>query len=299
MRVESNFEMYALCVDHTSYEVVSNLGYINFKPVRLQNIHTEEVEIVREKTTYGQFCWVCQPLICEYLLDKYDIEMITYLEADSMFFSSYEVLFDEMADKSVTLSPHNYPEENDQSETAGKFCTQFNTFKNDACGREVLSDWKRLCFMYDKNKLRFYPGQLLLNAWPEKYDCVKVLKNIGAGVAPWNVDSYNFQHEGEKLTVNNSPIVFYHYHGYARYKNGDHELGGYKLNNDVIRYIYAAYVESIKQSEFIVQNVSKDFNYRRVIKRSIVRDIVIKIKRMIKGGNYNIYKDSFFNKIVD
>jgi hypothetical protein len=294
--VESDFKLYVLCMDKCSYKVISDLDYSNFVPVKLQNINTNEVAAIRKKTNYGQFCWVCQPLICEYLLDKHDIDMVTYLEADSMFFSSYEVLFDEMGDKSVTLSPHNYPRDNDQSETAGNFCTQFNAFKNDACGRRVLADWKRLCFMYDKNKPKYYPGQLLLNDWPKKYDCVKVLKNIGAGVAPWNIDSYDFQCEDGKLKVNNFPIIFYHYHSYARHKNGNHDLGNYKLNNNVIRYIYGAYVNSIRQSESVVQDFNRDFKYRRVIKRSIIREVVIIIKRIINRGHSNVFKDCHFSK---
>jgi hypothetical protein len=299
MSVENDFELYVLCIDQVSYDVISSLDYNNFKPVPLQNILTEEVVAIREKTNYGQFCWVCQPLICEYLIDKYDVDMVTYLEADSMFFSSYEVLFDEVGDKSVSLSPHNYPNYNDHSKTAGKYCTQFNAFKNDTFGRKVLADWKKLCFMYDKDKPKYYPGQLLLNDWPDKYDCVKVLKNIGAGVAPWNIDSYDFHYEGENLMVNNSPIVFYHYHSYSRYNNGKHDLGSYKLNTDVIRYIYGAYIDSIKQSESIVQNFCRDFEYRRVTNRSIAREIVVRIKRMIHCGHSNVYKDSYFSGIKD
>jgi hypothetical protein len=265
-RVSIDFKLYALCLDDISYHIILELNISNLIPVSLDRIMNEEVRGLRERTTYPQFCWACQPLICEYILDEYKFEMITYLEADSLFFSNPNVLFEEMGDKSVTLASHNFPEGEDQSATAGKYITHFNAFKNDECGRKVLNEWKNNCFLYSNdNPPHFRPGQLLMDDWPDKFDCIHVLKNIGAGVAPWNVESRDLKLLENKLYFGGTPVVFYHFHKYARTVDGKHNLGDYKISSNTIKLVYKEYVKSINKAKYLVLSANSSFDYMRMV----------------------------------
>ncbi len=306
-QVAGDFKLYALCMDDVAYTVVNDLRLKKFLPIKIDSLLTEEVLAIRKRTTHGQFCWLCQPLLCQHVLDEFDVDMVTYLEADSLFFSNPEVLFEEIGDMSVSLSPHNYSPEFDKSATSGKFCTQFNAFKNDQSGREILKEWKRLGFLYDKARTSFYPHQSLLDEWPGKFDSVRVLNNPGAGVAPWNIQRYHFSETNSVPMVDGFPVIFYHFHSYGRYENGDHELGRYPISDGVKNSIYKKYIHEIKHAEDMVHAIAPTFNFRRkyenipTLMKAIcsfsskeMKEYIQLLKRRL-NGTYNIFPDSYFS----
>lgn len=305
-RVAGEFELYVLCMDRIAYNMMTQIKSDNLHVISVDDLLTTELSVVRERTTHGQFCWVCQPIICQFVLDKFGVDMVTYLEADSMFFSDPEVLFAELGNKSVSLVPHNYSPGFDQTENAGKFCVQFNAFRNDNCARSVLSYWKDSCFLYDKIK-QLAPGQTTLDNWPEKFDCVQIINNRGAGVAPWNIQHGKLNMIDSVPYVDGVPVVFYHYHEYGRYVNGSHELGHYPLTRAVVDNFYADYVSEIRGAEELVRTIDPTFLYRREYKNAVtLKDLVKsfsfvnakKYLRVIKrkvSGKYNVIPDSYFS----
>jgi hypothetical protein len=306
VRHAGDFRLYALCMDQTAYRVLSIMNVPTLIPVSVDDLMTDEIMRVRQRTTHGQFCWVCQPLICEYVLDRCGVDMVTYLEADSMFFSSPETLFAELSRKSASLVPHNYSDEFDNSRTAGRFCVQFNAFRNDAAARSVLNYWKEWCFKYDKSAPLIYPGQTSLDDWPRKFECVAIIGHLGAGVAPWNIRGYTLGGNEALPTVDEMPVVFYHYHQYGRRKDGGHELGAYPMTRQVVDSFYRPYIRELRLAERAVQAADLGFNYRREyadcatladVMRSFSRRSVAEYLRTLNRrlrGRYNIYPDSHF-----
>jgi hypothetical protein len=306
VRHAGDFRLYGLCMDSTAYALLEKMKAASLIPVHVDELIDARVSQVRQRTTHGQFCWVCQPLVCEFVLDRFGADMVTYLEADSMFFSDPEVLFTELGDRSVSLVPHNYSAEFDNSATAGRFCIQFNAFRNDAVARRVLAYWKESSFKYDKSAPVAYPGQTCLDDWPMRFEGVAVLDHHGAGVAPWNVRGYELRMRNSGPTVDGVPVVFYHYHQYARHKNGAHDLGSYPLNPKIVDYFYRPYVSEIRLAERSVQAIDSSFNYRREsteigslgeLLQSVSRSGVAEYARVLTRklrGRYNVYADAHF-----
>jgi hypothetical protein len=253
----------------------------------VQALESEETKPVRARTTHGQFCWVCQPLSCIYLLDRLQIPRITYLEADSMFFGDPAPLFEELGNGSASLVPHRFSKGNDQTSASGKYCVQFNAFSNTVEGRAVLGYWKSECFKYSKDSPLRLPGQTCLDRWPGLFPGVRELHHLGAGLAPWNVQSYRLSERGGQLFVDESPLVFYHYHQYARYPNGDHELGDYRLDDRVVDLIYRPYAREIEKTESWVKSVDPAFDFRRTLVRS--NGPLHRFRRRLRGS-YNVYR---------
>ena len=307
-RFAGDFRLYALCMDPEAYAMLSKMKAGNLVPVGIEELLDAEVSAVHSRTTHGQFCWVCQPLICRFILDRYGCEMITYLEADSLFFFDPEVLFEELGDRSVSLVPHNYAPEFDNTGAAGKFCVQFNAFSNGDSAAAVLEYWKSKCFEYSKDKPFVYPGQTCLDDWPERFDCVKVIANPGAGVAPWNIQRFRFEIRDSAPYVDGRPVVFYHYHAYGRYENGSHELGNYPLPARVVECIYGTYVAEIHAAEEAVRAIDPTFSHRRSYGTQFSGREVLKspsyagLLSYLRGwqrklrGTCNIYPDDFFSK---
>lgn len=298
MKTAREFRLYTLCMDQASYDMILKLDQPNLVPIHLSEIENDETRAVRANTTHGQFCWVCQPLVCIYVLDKFKVDMVTYLEADSMFFSDPAVLFRELDGYSVSLVPHRYTPKFDNTERAGKYCVQFNAFRSDHEAREVLTFWKDCCYRYTKDNPGYFPGQITLDEWPGRFSCVREIEHIGAGVAPWNVQQYNIRKSNGSIYVNDVPLVFYHFHEYCRYDDGSHKLGEYPLTSGVVNTIYAAYVRELRTAKRWIQGIDPAFAYERVIKKPGSAKWLIKgsIRSLMRGkiGIYNVYRDSYF-----
>jgi hypothetical protein len=285
-RHAKGFVLHAICMDERSLDMVSGLQSPSLVPVPVQALESEESKAVRARTTHGQYCWVCQPLGCIYLLDRHNLSRITYLEADSMFFGDPDLLFEELGEGSASVVPHRFSRGYDQSKVAGKHCVQFNAFRNTPEGRAVVEYWKGECFKYSKDLPRKYPGQTCLDHWSELFPGVRELQHKGAGLAPWNVQSYRLSERNAQLYVDETPVVFYHYHQYARYADGAHELGDYRLDDRVVDLIYRPYVREIEKTEAWVRSVDPSFDFRRTLDRS--NGLLRRLRRRLRG-TYNVY----------
>ena len=302
-----DFRLYALCMDQTAFDLLTRLDKPTLLPILVDDVLTPALSAVRSRTTHGQFCWVCQPIICQYLLDRFGVDMVTYLESDSLFFSDPEALFAELGDRSVSLVPHNYSSEFDNSSAAGMYCVQFNAFRNDADARAVLQSWTASCFEYDRSAPTSYPGQTCLDRWPSQFAGVAVIQHPGAGVAPWNIRGLKLGSQNGVPTVNGLPVVFYHFHQYGRFRSGAHELGSYPMTRDVIDAFYQPYVQALRDAERLVKQVDPSFDYRRLYEdhggllqllsawsKPKADEYLLILKRKLRG-RYNIYPDSYFS----
>jgi hypothetical protein len=307
MRHAGDFKLYALCMDASAYQLLTKMRSDTLIPISVDELMTPEVSSVRARTTHGQFCWVCQPLICRFILDRFEPDMVTYLESDSMFFSDPVVLFEELGAKSVSVVPHNYSAEFDNSADAGRFCVQFNAFRNNPAARRVLAHWTDSCFKYDKTAPHSYPGQTSLDDWPARFDCVAVIGHRGAGVAPWNVRGYELRADGAAPRVDGVPVVFYHYHQYGRLKSGGYELGGYPMSTEVVECFYRPYIAELEEAERVVRSIDPKFSFRREYPDACtigevfqsfslerIAEYIAILKRKIRG-RYNVYPDGYFS----
>ena len=79
VRHAGDFELYALCMDVVSFSMLCKMNLDNLIPLTIEDLLTPQLEEARRRTTHGQFCWVCQPIVCEYVLDRYEPDMVLSL----------------------------------------------------------------------------------------------------------------------------------------------------------------------------------------------------------------------------
>lgn len=271
----NKFNLYALCMDDIAYSMIikiSKTGRTNLIPIFVSEIETDEVKSIKNRFSRFQYFAIWQPLICQYILDQYKVDLITYIDADIMFFNDPEILFKELNNYSVSVVPHHYTPEFDQTDVSGKFCVQFNAFRNDEKSREVLDYWKGCCFMYYKWMPSNLPGQLSLDYWPEKFECVRVIQHLGAGVAPWNIQQYEITNQNETIMVNGSPMVFYHFHEFAWGSDGRPFLSSYPLPDTAVKFIYQPYVVILMEIEGWVLSIDPTFVYKKMVRKTSLRE---------------------------
>lgn len=240
--------LFILCFDDLSFEIVEKLKMPGIIPVALSSFEDEELKRVKSGRTRGEYYWTCTPSLPLFLFNQHpEIDMITYLDADLMFFSSPEPLLKEMGTSSVLITPHRYTPRYDASDTSGIYCVQFVSFKRNDEGFKVLNWWREKCLdwcfsYYEEGK---FGDQKYLDDWPVRFKDVYVCNHIGGGAAPWNIQQYRVTESGNQVYVNDFPLIFYHYHSLKVYEDFEIYLGYYPIAPIAVKYIYKPYRKAI------------------------------------------------------
>ena len=124
-RHTENFVLYIMAMDRKCQRILDNCGFKHIIVECIEDINSSELKNAEGNRSRAEFCWTCASFFTGYFLHKYELPDITYLDSDLMFFSSPQVVFDELEkkDASVGLAPHfmDYP-------LFGKYCVQYVYF---------------------------------------------------------------------------------------------------------------------------------------------------------------------------
>jgi hypothetical protein len=176
------------------------------------------------------------------------------LDSDLYFFASPRTLIDEMGNNSVLITPHRFTINYDQSKKTGIYCVQFVVFKNDERGLKVLNWWRNACleWCYNRFEAGKFGDQKYLDDWPVRFEGVFVSENLGAGVAPWNMQQYVFTKEKdaivgkETITGNTFPVIFFHFHSFTFVTSSFFSPRPYyKRNRSALRLLFNPYIKKI------------------------------------------------------
>jgi hypothetical protein len=303
----ANFHLYIFAFDAHCFKVLSDLNLSNATIISLKEFENGRLLAVKTDRTSGEYCWTCASSTIKFCLETYKLGHCTYIDADLLFFNDPTVLIAEMEDKSVLITEHRYTPCHDQTKTSGKYCVQFISFKHTVEGMEVLNWWIDACLKWCFN--RFEDGkfgdQKYLDDWQSRFNTVHVLKHLGGGVAPWNVQQYSFKTSSnvvmgiEMLTGQQFDVIFYHYHDFHYTGNNCYSLSNesYKISRNPVKHIYRPYSRSLSLAEqkirdhpenVIPHEVTDDIQW---VKQVIGRSLLF----FLRGYYRNIYKKNALN----
>lgn len=258
--VTDDFTLYVFCFDDKSYEILSEKGYSHMEVLHHTCFETEALLKLKSERSKAEYCWTCTSVIIEYVLDHYQVESCTYLDSDLYFYTDPQILFDEIYRKEadVIIVPHRFKDNSkgrQMEERNGKYCVQFNYFRQSPNGRKVLNWWKEKCFewCFDIPEPDRMGDQKYLNYFMNHFDGVYELDYLGGGVAPWNLEQYQFCDQAqEKLLMKNCTgevfqLVFYHFQN-LRYLPGNKVNIKSQTKDKKLKYrIYIPYLKEIEK----------------------------------------------------
>ncbi|MEO8233555.1 MAG: glycosyl transferase [Ignavibacteriota bacterium] len=300
----SDYHLYIFAFDAKSFNVLKKLNFKKATIISLKEFEDEELLKVKPTRSIAEYCWTSTSSTILYVLEKFNVENCTYIDADIFFYSSPKIIFDEMGDKSILLTEHRYSPQYNKALKAGKYCVQFVTFKNDDRALKALKWWRDRCIDWCYN--RFEDGkfgdQLYLDDWTERFEGVHVMQNLGGGLAAWNVQQYSFEITngnilGTELNTNKKfNPVFYHFHYLKFFNNEQIELGRRTVNENVLNIFYKPYVKLLEEikSEVAQIDISFDPNGSSQKPRDW-KTTLLYIYRNLTGV-YNIFNKSDFIK---
>jgi hypothetical protein len=198
-----------------------------------------------------------------------------------------------MGDKDVLITEHRYTQKYDKSILSGKYCVQFMTFKNTENGMKVLNWWADACidWCYNRHEEGKFGDQKYLDDWTTRFSGIHELQHLGGGVAPWNIQQYEFEQEkgtifGTELVTNTKfELVFYHFH-YLSFYEKQIDLGSYVLTTSDKKIVYNTY---LKEMSYTHQTLAKHSlyltNHLATQKKSYLRQIIHSVIRKLNGIN--------------
>ncbi len=261
----NDFCLYIYCFDDLSFKILNDMKLMHAKIIHYKDIETEELLSVKNNRSKAEYCWTCTPITIKYSIEKFNLQNCTYIDSDLYFYSNPKIVFDEIASKNAdaAITPHRFCKDDygkKLEERNGKYCVEFNYFKNNENGIKILNWWKDKCieWCYDIPEKDRMGDQKYLNYFPVLFDNVTEIDNIGAGVAPWNLKQYDVLTNDttdyclyEISTKKKFQLIFYHFQN-IRYINDKYVNIKSQTGNKKLKYkIYIPYLREI-------ENVRKD-----------------------------------------
>ena len=275
--INESFKLYVLAMDQKCYQILKCMNLKHTQVISLEEFMDEELTGIREKRSRAEFCWTCTASLIDYVFENYKEEYCTYIDSDLYFYKNPTELLEEMVKSgcSAQIVEHGFgtgKRAERQEKNSGRFCVQFNTFKNDSYGREILSTWKYQCREHCSMEVNEMGDQKYLSEWPEKYTKVHILEHQGGGVAPWNIVRYRKSRNNQgflvdKQTKKEFELIFYHFHQLEYMEDGKININAFKHGFGIDeKMIYEIYIPYLKKIEKAKELLSKEYDFRPMIK---------------------------------
>jgi hypothetical protein len=272
-----SFHLYVFAFDDRCERILRALSLPHTTVISLREFEDQQLLKVKPSRTRAEYCWTATSSTILYVLDRFNVDTCTYLDADLMFFSSPQPIFEELGSDSILITEHRYTRRYDKSALSGIYCVQFVTFRNDERGRKALEWWRARCleWCYDRVEDGKFGDQKYLDDWTQRFEGVHVLQHLGAGLAAWNVQQFDILKDGDNLrcrersTGRLSDVVF--------------------LRADVRTLVYRPYIGALERAkrEVIAMDSGFDPHGMRPDKGILKRPILWVFRKLT--GIYNIF----------
>ena len=277
--VATEYRIFVLTMDVYTYHALNERYKENarIELVNMDSFLNDKLIEAKSNRSVAQFCWTCTASLIQYLFTNYNLYACTYIDSDMYFFRDPSILVDELllSGKDVQVIEHGFKDDilgRAELKRNGRFCVEFNTFLNNTNGNKVLSDWVDKTIEYCSNEMS---DQYYVNQWLDRYDCINIIKNKGAGVAPWNINRYKLSEfreelidvycDGEKSSI---PLIFYHFENINFYDEGTAKINVFvkylKVDDDLVNKIYEIYLCHIKRIRLYLK---EQFSWEPVINK--------------------------------
>jgi hypothetical protein len=258
--------VHVLCMDETTHGLLNALQLRGVVLLRLVDVEDEELLRIKPGRSIAEYCWTLSAALCWHLITTCpEIETLTYLDADLMFFSNIEPLFDEIEDASIAIIEHRFMPRLSHLEAYGRFNVEWVSFRRNEIGLRCLKTWRDQCIEWCFARLEDgrLGDQKYLDAWPEAYpDALHILQHKGAGVAPWNFTNYYYSSQEDEIMVDDVKLIFYHFHQFQILSGGryDYMSSNYSGGSTIPSQIYERYISELCATLNLIRKLEPGFN---------------------------------------
>jgi hypothetical protein len=290
--------VHVLCMDQQTQAILTQMNLPDITCIPLSDLEDEALLEAKKDRGVAEYCLTLSPCLPWYVLENNPhIDFITYLDADLLFYSSVQPLFDEIGDSSIAIIEHRFTPRLQDREVNGRFCVEWVSFRRDEEGMACLSRWRDQCIEWCYYRLEEgrMGDQKYLDEWPGRYPSCHILQHPGAGIAPWNYSQYVFgKDQAGSITVQGAPLIFYHFHQFQLLDNGSFDRLSvfYTSECSESAQVYEVYESTLKEVLAKVREIAPGFSGglqpvarvagRRWVQRFVPRPIKDLLHRFIR-----------------
>ncbi len=244
--------VFVLCMDAQTRTILERLQVGDIVCIDLSELEDEALLEAKANRSVAEYCWTLSPCLPWYVLQQYsEVDEITYLDADLLFYSPLAPLFEEIGAASIAIIEHRFTPRLRHLEINGRFCVEWVSFRRDAEGLACLSRWREQCIEWCYYRLEDgrMGDQKYLDEWPARYPSCHIIQHPGAGIAPWNYAQYRFDGDvSGAIAVQGQPLIFYHFHQFQLLDDGRFERLSdfYTMECREPHAVYAAYESALR-----------------------------------------------------
>jgi hypothetical protein len=287
---------FVLCMDDLTYELLGKLAYPHVERVRLADVEDEALLAVKPGRGVAEYCWTLASCLSWHIFQTWpEVQQLTYLDADLLFFSPVQPLFEEIGDASIAIIEHRFIPRLQGYAINGRFNVEWVSFRRDRQGMACLERWREQCIEWCFNRLEEgrMGDQKYLDEWPDRYSSLCIIQHPGAGVAPWNYANYDIASGSGGITVDGLPLIFYHFHQLQMHSFGrfDYMANLYLVEKPRPVELYNVYERALKAAIEKVRKHQADFKYgiqplapwliRRFIQKHFPSSLKSALKRFV------------------
>jgi hypothetical protein len=230
--LDADAVLWVLALDDYTVAALRETGGTFLRTVTLVEVEAGDPELAAAKANRSrvEYYFTLSPCWPRWLLRAHpEIERVTYVDADMLFFANPEPVFDRMdaGQASVLMTAHRFPEwQRAHYERHGRYNVGILSFRNDATGQGCLDDWRARCIAWCHDRLEDgkYADQKYLDDWPARLDsALLVLDHPGVNFAPWNWLAHRVEwapaagqavaagRRRDTLRIDGQPLVLFHF----------------------------------------------------------------------------------------
>ncbi len=267
--------IFVLCMDDYTERLIRGLNLSYVTCIALSDIESAELLSVKVLRSIAEYCWTLSASLMSFILkNNAHVDQLTYLDADMMFYSSVEPLFEEIGESSIAIIEHRFTPRLKYLSCNGLFCVQWVSFKRDSQGLNCLEIWRNQCidWCYDRHEDGRMGDQKYLDQWPLLFSSTHVIQHLGAGLAPWNYPNYFIEQLTDgHILVNGQQLIFFHFHQFQLIADGgfDRISSFYTIERDEPDIVYQIYENTIRKLVHEIKFIDPNFNHGFKTKKSI------------------------------
>lgn len=241
------FKFYCLCLDQQSFNEIKGNYSESYIAISLHELEIFEPKLldVKKDRNNKEYIFTLSPVILLFVLNKYNIQEFTYIDADTYFFETPKAVIEECGNNDILITPHFFPDSLKHLEMHGVYNFGLMHIKNTENARKVLEWWKSKCleWCYDKVEEERAADQKYLDKLPKLFRGIAVSKNLGINAGPWMLNGIKHATRNDKIYFNNDQLIHYHFHNIHKIKEDEFNIGlssyNFKLNKVILKlYIH-------------------------------------------------------------
>jgi len=255
VRYSPPFLLWILCFDDASFRILTEMKIENLRPISLSEFEKSDTELIQAKQNRSrvEYYFTCSPCLPLFLFNTNpNVNLVTYVDADLFFYSSSTPIYQQLGNNSILIIEHRFPPHLRHFEASvGTYNVGLLAFRRDEQAFKCLHWWRERCleWCYDYCDNDRFADQKYLDAWPNLFQDVVVLRHKGANLGPWNLANYEIRAEEDRVWIDGDALICFHFQGFKQIKAWlyDPNLAGFNVRASrvVRRSIFAPYIRAL------------------------------------------------------